>query len=206
MTQPADLINQVLAEIGYPRMISDFYDGSPVAIAALQIYGQTRDDLLRGRDYPFARRTVLLNPLKSALVPPAATWDESQPVPPWRFEYAYPDDCLEVRCLRPDPVQFEGGDPYEPGPILFQIASDFASMDAVAAQKVILTDQEFALAIYTTRLTNLDQWEPLATSALVDELAKIFVVYAPAMQNGDLMKLRFGEAMASVTESDEKRG
>jgi hypothetical protein len=207
MADATDLVNQALAEIGYSPLITDIYDGSRAAIVALQVYSQTRDDLLRARDWPFARRTKLLTLLKSALVPLADTWDEDQPVPPWRFEYIYPDDCLELRALRPDPVQFEGGDPLEPGYIPFGIASDFASVSATLPQKVILTDQEFALALYTTRLTNLDQWEPLATSALVDALAKKFIVsVGTPPQSVDLLKLKLGEAAQSTAEADARRG
>lgn len=201
MTSPVDLVNQALAEIDYSPLVGDLYEGSPASIVALQVYGQTRDDLLRAHNWPFSRRTKLLTLLKSALVPPADTWTEDMPVPPWRFEYEYPEDCLEIRCLRPDPVQFEGGDSYEPGPILFQVASDFASAAAMTAQKVVLSDLEFALAIYTARITDLDQWEPLATSAFVDELARVFAAKKP-----DLLRAKAADAEASAAQSDRNRG
>ncbi len=199
-----DIVNQALAEAGAPRMIGDFYEGSPASILAVQIYAQTRDDLLRSKDWPFAKKTTTLTLLKTAGVPPVDFWDSTQPIPPWRFEYTYPDDCVILRALRPDPLGFQGGDSYEPGPIRWTLATD-----PTQSQKVILTNLEFALGIYTAKITDPNQWEPLFSSALVDELARVFEKAARALMEKpqpDLDKIEEMTAQQSMAEADMRRG
>ncbi len=55
-----DLVNQALREIGYPKPIQDIYEGSRASKAALDIYFQSRDELLDAHDWPFARRNRAL--------------------------------------------------------------------------------------------------------------------------------------------------
>lgn len=204
-TTVEQICNQALAESGSDLRIGDIFDGSVAARIALEVYSQTRDDILRGKDWPFARRTVALTLLKNANLLPPGPWDESRPVPPWHYEYAYPSDCLYVRAVRPDPQQYEGGEGLEPGPTRFAIASDFASKTATMAQKVILTDQEKALAVYTARISDLDQWEPLSTSALVDELARIFRDSKVPIST-EQSKVDIAQALQSADEADKRRG
>ena len=174
LSTPEDVVNAALRDIGFGRPVADLYEGSPAARIALDIYGQTRDELLREKDWRFARRTIALTLLKSADTLPVGSWDESRPIPPWRFEYVYPSDAIIIRNLRPNPPQYEGGESFDPYPIRFDVVSDFASTTATTSQKVVLADQEKALANYTVRLTDLTQWEPSAIGALIKALADKF--------------------------------
>lgn len=171
---PEDILNQALVEIGYQRPIGDIYEGSAAAILGLEIYAQTRDEVLRHDDWPFARRTNVLTLVKTAFVPPVQAWDETQPPPPWRFSYQYPSDAIFVRYLRLSPFGYAGGEAgpgtFEPLPVRFAIASDPPGPGQPPA-KVILSDLENALAVYTSRVTNPDQWEALFQVSLVKALA-----------------------------------
>ena len=56
ITNPADLVNLAMIKLGRNERVGSLYEGSKWAKAALSIYGQTRDALLRAGDYGFAER------------------------------------------------------------------------------------------------------------------------------------------------------
>lgn len=210
LATPEDVINAALRDVGYGRPIADLYEGSPASRIALDVYGQTRDSLLREKDWRFARRTAALTVLKSADDLPEGSWDESRPIPPWRFAYAYPTDAIIIRSIRPNPDQFEGGEPYGPAPIRFDVVNDFATATATVSQRMIMTDQENALANYTARLADLSQWEPLAITALIKALADIFDASRarlglPPLAGND-KQLYAAELMQSKVTADQRRG
>lgn len=184
---PEDILNQALVEIGFARPIGDIYEGSQAAIIGLEIYSQTRDEVLRHDDWPFARRTIPLTLIKTAFVPPVAAWDESQPPPPWRFSYLYPVDCIFLRYLRRSPFGYAGGEAgpgtFEPLPTRFAIASDPPGV-GLAPEKVILSDLENPLGTYTAKVTDPAQWEPLFQSSLVKALATKFAIRLGNIQQG----------------------
>jgi hypothetical protein len=55
--RPEDAVNAALAAIGYTLRVNSLVDGTRAANLALQIYGQTRDELMRQSDWGFAERT-----------------------------------------------------------------------------------------------------------------------------------------------------
>ena len=62
-----DLCNQALRDIGYSTPIGSINEGSRASRVALEFYGQTRDTILRTKDWDFARQTVSMgNPIKIA--------------------------------------------------------------------------------------------------------------------------------------------
>jgi hypothetical protein len=106
ITTVADIVNLALTRIGYRLRISNLYDGSEASQAALNIYGQTRDDLMRDGEWQFCQRNVVATLLRSAPVggywPGGSAWDAATNPPlPWLYAYAYPGDCLKVRVLKP---------------------------------------------------------------------------------------------------------
>ena len=104
---PADAINVSLRRIGYKLRVASLYDGSKAARSALDIYAQTRDEILRQNDWTFAERNISMTMLKQAPVGgyiPPVTWSTTYPPLPWLFEYAYPTDCLKVRAVKPVPI------------------------------------------------------------------------------------------------------
>ena len=107
VSSPADVVNVTLQRIGYKLRVGSLYDGSKAANDALDIYAQTRDEVMRQDDWSFAERNVSMTLLKSAPVAgyiPPTTWSTTDPPLPWLFEYAWPDDCLKVRAVKPPTI------------------------------------------------------------------------------------------------------
>lgn len=171
---PADVVNNALRRIGYKLRVGSLYDGSEAANQALDIYGQTRDQLLTDFDYPFAERNVALTLLKSApaggYVPPTTWTTATHPPVPWAYEYAWPADCLKVRALKQSPLFLFNPDPQ---PILYDAANDTVS---AVVQRVILANITDAIAVYTGRITDPTQWDVRFTEALAAELGRRLVL------------------------------
>lgn len=207
---PEDICNQALVEIGYPQRIGSFQDGSAASLSALEVYSQTRDELLRSRDWMFARRCVPLNQVKTAVVPPgtpgppSSVWTDSQPPPPWLYEYLYPSDCLLLRGLRPTPFYFTGGDPTLPAPIRWVVANDYVPAGNATPSKVILTNLVQALAIYTGQVFDPAQWEPLFLGAVVKAIGRKLVVALSGDPN--ILKVEEQDAAAVVGSNDAMQG
>lgn len=176
VNNPADVINLSLVRIGYKLRIGSLFDGSPAAKAALDIYGQTRDEQLRLDDWGFAQREVALTLQKTApvpgYIPGVTTWSPAlYPQLGFIFQYAYPADCIKVRSLRAAaPVLPD----FFPTAKVFSIANDntFAP-----PQKVILTNLASAVAVYTGRITDPATWEASFTEALAAALARRLAPY-----------------------------
>lgn len=202
-TAPEQIVNQALRRIGYQVEIGFMYEGSPAARAALTLYGQTRDNLLRAKDWPFARQSVALTLLKTAPVGGygfQTPWTSAYPPVPWVFEYAYPTGCLEMRSVRPTPILIPE---YDPVPNIFIIADDTSLAPTPA--KVVLTNLRAALGVFTGQATDPAQWEPMFTEALVEALARRFAE-ALAGENAEALKLQLGIEQATEGAADLVRG
>ena len=162
------VVNAALRRLGSPHVIGSILEGSPIARAALDVYGQTRDDLLRSEDWGFARAAVGLTPLKTA---PAGgygygnPWTTAYPPPPWVYEYAYPVACVEVRSVRPTPIIIPE---YDPQPNRFVTAIDNALSPPA---KVVLCNLAHAQAVITGQVNDLSIWDAGAIEELIDALA-----------------------------------
>lgn len=166
---PADAINAALVRIGFRQQIGDLRDGSEAANHALNIFGQTRDDMLRSSDWDFAQGTIEMELQKEAPAAgyfPPNTWNaDDYPPLPWKFQYAYPGDCLKVRAVKPPPFFLPN---FNPQPNRFSVindASDDASIRAIACNV-----PPPGIVIYTRRVTNPALWAVDFTEALIDEL------------------------------------
>lgn len=154
-----DICNMALDGIGYAKHIGTIYEGSPASRVALEIYGQTRDELLQLGDWPFALREVVLGAVGGQTAPT-----------PWAFEYVYPADCLRIRYVKPGPLT-GGTINNDPQPILYRTWNDQRPTPAVRA---ILCSLATPVLIYTGRVTNPASWEPGFIRALVSALAEKF--------------------------------
>lgn len=166
-SSPEQLVNLALRRIGYTPPIGYIFEGSPAARAAVEIYGQTRDELLREADWDFARQSVGLDLLKTAPTGGygwANPWSNEFPPLPWFYEYSYPAGCLLVRSVRPTPTLLAV---FDPQPNVFVVADD----PSVTPSKVILTNLAGAVAVYTGRITDPTLWNSSFTEALVAALA-----------------------------------
>lgn len=164
---PADIVNIALGRIGYQKRVADLYDGSNAANKALDIYGQTRDDLLRDGEWDFCRRDVNATLLKSA---PTnyfdAPWNPATNPPwPWRYEYTYPSECLKVRRVKPQPGFIFNP---APQPTLFDVLNDSAF---TPARRVIVCNIPDMLLTYAAQVTDPATMPPDFIEALASELA-----------------------------------
>lgn len=182
VNSPADVANLVIRRLGYKITVGSLLDGSAAAKAFLDVYGQTRDALLREGDWGFAERNAVMNVLKQAPVGgyiPPLVWSSAYPPLPWLFEYEYPDDCLRVRSVKPTPILFPNMDPQ---PYVFSIDND---PSLSPPQKVILCNVPQAILVYAARVTDPQNWEADFTETLVAALARRL---APTLASPDFAK------------------
>lgn len=207
-----DIINQGLRDGGVPLRIADAYEGSEAAKTALEIAGQARDELIRAKDWSFSRGklplTLLKGPPPDGGFNPGLQWSNIYPSPGYLFEYAYPDDCLDVRAIIPAPGMMPDLDPL---PCLYSIDNDLTPVVSgsppVAAgppAKVILCNLMNAMAVYRRRVTDPNSWEPGFTAALVASLGKKFAVAFGADPN--TTKEESEEAAATTQIASSVRG
>lgn len=193
MTSTLDIANRALSAIGARSgaagtvaALQSFQEQSNEAFQVNLLFNSTRDDLLRGAHWNFACKTVQLTELKSAPGTPGnattgqVAWTNAFPAPPWRFEYAYPADCLAVREVKRN-WMYGGGGGYG-YPIMgaapaalertmtrFLVASDVNSDGNQI--KCILTDVYQALGIYTAQILDPDNWDANFQQVMVIALA-----------------------------------
>ncbi len=205
LQSPEDILNASLGRIGHATRIGDIYEGSPASAAALDIYAQTRDELLRQQDWGFAERNIAATLLKSAPVEgyAVAPWNPvTNPPLPWLFEYAYPVDCLKVRAVKPTPVFVPN---FSPRPFTFSVANDTI---AGTAQQVILSSVPSAILVYTGQITDMLTWESLFVEALIDTLGRRLAPVLSAMnaQQEQDEKLETAQESNEVRLADMQRG
>lgn len=155
MTSPVssveDVVNLALVRIGYKMRVDNIFEGSVAARAALNVYSQTRDALLREGDWAFAQN-----------ISPAVLTGGVAPAS-WSFEYVYPVDCLRVRNV------FDANfiaDKNNPLPFHFEIGQ------TTSAGRVIWSTYPISTLVYTKQVTDPAQWEPLFVEALAIQMAK----------------------------------
>lgn len=166
---PEDVVNAALTRIGATVRVANMMEGSHVANAAADIYGQTRDELLRQDDWAFAARNAALTLLKSAPIGgyiPPTVWSSAYPPLPWIFEYAYPADCLKVRTVKPATFFVPN---FDPQPHSFGLENDNS---LVPPAKVILSNVADAIVVYTGRVTDPATWEADFTEAAIAAIAR----------------------------------
>lgn len=197
----AQLANNAFVRLGFKLRVGSLFDGSDHARHTLDIYGQTRDELLRSFDYDFSQRTIALTLLKSApaggYFPPNAWNPAINPPQGVMFEYAFPLDCIKVRVIKPAALFPMNPDP-TPNP--FQIAND---NNFTPPQRVILCNVANAIANYTGQVTDPSTWDVSFTEALAASLARrlaVVLVDARAVQ----MEMADEQGAAAVSQMDQR--
>lgn len=183
VTSPADLLNVTLRRIGYKLRVGSLLEGSFAAKQALDLYAQTRDQLLRTNDWGFAERNIALTLQKSAPVGgyiPPTTWNPATNPPiPWLFSYARPSDCLKIRSVKPTPLFVPN---FDPQPNIFGEAND-TGLNA----QVILCNVPNALLVYTGQITDLTAWDADTISSFADELGRGLAPVLASMQQAQMI-------------------
>ena len=179
---PADLANNALVRMGFEQRVGSLYDGSKAAKALLDVYSQTRDELLREGDWGFAERNVVMTLLKFApaggYIPPNLWNPATNPPPPWLFEYAYNDDVLKVRAIKKQPLFTMD---FNPQPVVFRILNDNSF---TPAQRVIVCNVSDAIMTYTAQVTDPQTWDVGFCDALAAALARRLPSLNPAGAEG----------------------
>ena len=167
---PVDLANNALTRMGYKLRVGSLYDGSVAAKRILDLYAQTRDELLRSFDWGFAERNITLTLLKQAPVGgyfPPVTWNPvTNPPAGYLFEYAYPSDCLKIRAVKQIPWSFPNVDPQ---PNVWSTANDNYY---TTPQRVILCNVPNAVMVYTGQITDPATWDVGFTEAAAATLSR----------------------------------
>lgn len=189
MTAPVDLCNMALDQISARTSIVGINPASPPNNLAAQVASRTYqtqvDAIFRSAHWNSARLQRGLTLLKAAIgTPENPNGALPQPPIPWRYEYAYPDDCLKVRFVIPTPnLPVSGGAPimtnvgisYQPlvkTSMPFVPAIDYDSNNNQI--KVILTQACKAQCVYTARIDNPDLWDSALQNAVIGALAAWF--------------------------------
>lgn len=202
LSSPADILNLTLTRIGYkgPR-VGTLYEGSAAAMLALDIYAQTRDEMLRDGDWGFAERNVNMTLLKQAPAGgyfPPNQWDGTvNPPPPFLFEYAYPDDCLKVRSVKQAPLFVMN---FDPQPVVFAVEND---KYFTPSRKVILCNVRDAQLVYTGQVTDPQLWETDFVEAFSAELG---FRLSPTLANLDVTKFEAADAAQAKAKADSTEG
>lgn len=140
----------------------NFTGSSAIANAANVLYGPVRDLLLREVNPEFGRITIV------------AAGSGATPIAPWSYEYLYPQDGLRIRQIRP-PTSGPGAlaDPNDPVPVRGSVAFE---PRAAGGAKVVLTNQQNALLVYTSNTPPEAFWDPDFAWALSRTLAEPFAM------------------------------
>jgi hypothetical protein len=200
VTSPEDVINLALVRIGYKTRMGSIWEGSMAAKKALDIYSQTRDEMLRAFDWSFAERNVGMTLIKQAPAGgyfPPNMWSSAYPPVPWLFEIQYPSDCLKVRAVKNVPVFVPD---FDPQPYQFSVDNDNALAEP---SKVILCNVYPGLVVYTGQITDPLDWEPDFTEALAASLGRRL---APVLVGLQAAQLAAQDEQQSDTVAENTRG
>lgn len=144
-TSVEQIVNQALDRIGYPEYIGNIYDGTKQARAALNVYAQARDALLRKREWPFAFKQLAG---VTGGAPPAG----------WSYSWTFPADCIRIRSVQPTTgVAFPVLDP---APLLWELAT-------IGGTKFLLTQTTPIYINYIAQVTDPTMWDAGFTETLV---------------------------------------
>lgn len=206
VSSPADVVNLSLRRMGYKLRVGSLFDGSKAANNALDIYAQTRDELMRQDDIAgFAKRTIQPALLKSAppggYIPGLTPWDPLlYPQLPYLFEYQYPDDCLKVRALKPVPIFIPN---FDPQPNVWEIGNDNTFSTPPTSRKVIFCFVAQTALTYTGQVTDPSLWEADFTEAMAATLARRL---APCLVGMEVAKLEAGDEANAMNVAQMNQG
>lgn len=227
MSSQIDICNRALSVIGTRSSIASMSEDSPEARACTTHFDAACRAMLRLAPWSFARAVVpgaLLasapgtpeNPNGTAPFPLVPTGANPVQLVPWLYEYAWPQDCIKLRSVMSptNTVVSSSGTvvPFWPGidmsnPImytnvdltfqnLYQICLD---KDSVGNQiKVILTNIQYALVVYTAFVDNTNLWDDEFSEAFVFMLAGHLVGALVGDKQMDKMLYQKAQEMAMV--------
>ena len=200
ITTPADIVNLALVRIGHPLRVGSLYDGSAAAKRSLDIYAQTRDEMLRDEAPDFARREINLTLLKSApsggYIPPVV-WSTAYPQLPFSYEYLYPDDCVKFGSIR-NPLLFVPN--FDPQPLTFSVANDNSY---TPTKRVILCYTPNAIGTYVGQIFDPSVMDVGFIESLAASLARRLTV---ALADPKLLQAESADEAAEAMAAETVQG
>jgi len=167
MTSQVEIANLALANLGNARGIDSFNEESAEAAVVSRFFNLSLERTLAEFPWPFATKSQTL----------ALTTDSH---PEWDYVYAYPNDCLSAQYIATEglanlhgswrelEMEWENRTPVHPARlrVRFQVA-----LSPSGNGRVILTNEDDAILIYTAQVTDPTIYPPNFTEALVHRLA-----------------------------------
>lgn len=169
MASEVEICNLALGHLGDSATVAsiDPPEGSAQAEHCQRFYPIARDTLLEMHDWSFATMRARLAQVAS-------------PTTSWRHAYTQPANCLQVRAILPPEsiddyaLQYVmAGNEFYPPAAGAYIPQPFATETLVSGTKVILTNQENAIARYTARVIDTTKFSNLFTMTLSWHLASL---------------------------------
>jgi len=162
-TSVVSICNMALRWVG-TRSIAVITENSPESKECVQFYDPAREQTLRDHAWNFAQARIVL----ASLTVPAA-------YPEYSYAYAWPSGCL--RALK---VLNASG-----------VAEDFeVVLAASGASRMILTNAESAMLVYTADVSDPNVFDPLFVRALARRLAADI---CPSLRKGDSKMVQMQE-------------
>lgn len=172
MTSEVSICNMALSRAGVNQTIASLSDQTTLADGCSLWYGQCRDEILRMYPWTFAMRSVALAAVAG------------DPPPGWLYHYRYPSDCLRIYAvMTTDGLRSTVGvatietmlavQQYIPRPVPFSLMSDDSG-------RLVVTDLEDAYVLYTKKITDPNQFDPLFISMLSWRITMELVVWLGA--------------------------
>ena len=166
MASKTEICNMTLSHLGVGKEIANIEtEQSPEASACRRYYDTVRDAILRDFAWPFAQKRVALGLIETFTVNTAE----------WTFSYRYPSDCIKLHRIQSG-IRNDNRQSRVPYEILKGEAS-----------RVIYTDEENALAVYTERVEDPSYYPADFELAFSFRLASYT---APRLAKGDPFNLR----------------
>lgn len=197
-----DITNRALQLIGTRTTIASLAESSNEAVQANLVFTAIRDWCLGAVNWNFARKTLKLTLLKQVANPPVAPWASASVSPPWMFEYQFPVDALKIQYVTNSDINV-GSTAWIGEPKRFVVAID--TITAVE-QRVILTNEGSAVAVYTQAVTDPTEWpwmfERFMVAALAWTLAPTLSSDKELTQYLDGVMMRFFEIGTNANQNE----
>lgn len=203
MTDQIAICNMALSAAGTRSTIASLSEESAESKACSLWYQSILEMVLRGAHWNFARKQGAL-----ALIADAT---KGQSVPqPWVYEYAMPQDCLQMRYIMPT-IQVVPTGQVSPSvampdfvgpPVRFVLSSDVDSQQNPI--NVLLTNMNNATGIWTARINVTANWDSQFVMVMVKALAAHLAI--PLTGDKAMAKLKIEEANAILLEARIRNG
>lgn len=146
-TSVVEIWNRALARVANAKQVASEAEASAEAKLLRVQYPITRDRMLEGYDWEFARRYGTLSAIN----------DTAELQDGWVFAYEWPTDALALRGILNPSAATSGDDEDFPFEVCMRAAED---------EKKIMTTLENATAVWTVRVTDVHRYPPTFEHAL----------------------------------------